>query len=184
MRPSLVGGSGGGGGGGSGGGFGFFLSWPGGVAGLAIIRSFLYDNQSLFCINLTCTFLVVVLTSTVVVVITTIRVLTALAVEWCHGVPKVGLAAANAGMAGLNRPTCGVVELDRRAIVVTPFTLTTDVFQTPAFLWSIFIGALVVNPAAIGESGSSKGIERRNPILQKIVGDSAHEIHRIRGTAR
>jgi len=56
------------------------------------------------------------------------RVLTALAVEWRHGVPKVGLTATNAGMAGLNRPACGVVELDRRAIVITPFTLTTGVF--------------------------------------------------------
>jgi hypothetical protein len=128
IRPSLGDGSGGGGGGGSGGGFGFFFSWPGGIVGLGIIRSFLYDNQSLFCINLTCTFLVVVLSSALLVVITTIRVLAALAVEWRHGVPKVGLTATNAGMAGLNRPACGVVELDGRAIVVTPFTLTTGVF--------------------------------------------------------
>jgi len=69
-----------------------------------------------------------VLFSSVVVVITTIRVLTALAIERRHGVPKVGLAATNAGMAGLNRPACGIVELDGRTIVITPFTLTTGVF--------------------------------------------------------
>ena len=71
-------------------------------------------------------FLVVVLFSTVVVVI--IRVLAPLAVEWRHGVPKVGFTATNAGMAGLDRPACGVIELDGRAIVITPFTLTTGVF--------------------------------------------------------
>jgi hypothetical protein len=126
MRPSLGGGSGGGGGGGSGGGFGFFLSWPGGVVGLGIIRSFLYIIRVYIVLILRFSFLVVVLFLTVIT--TTIRVLAALAVEWCHGVPKVGLTATNAGMAGLNRPAGGVVELYGRAIVITPFTLTTEVF--------------------------------------------------------
>jgi hypothetical protein len=126
MRPALGGGSGGGGGGGSGGGFGFFLSWPGGVVGLGIIRSFLYIIRVYIVLILRFSFLVVVLFLTVIT--TTIRVLAALAVEWRHGVPKIRLTATNAGMAGLNRPANGVVELYGRAIVITPFTLTTEVF--------------------------------------------------------
>jgi hypothetical protein len=64
----------------------------------------------------------------VIVDLFTIRVLASLAVEWCHGVPEVGLTATDAGMAGLNGPARGVVELDGRAIFITLFTLTTEVF--------------------------------------------------------
>ena len=80
-------------------------------------------------------------------------------VKRCKSIPKVRLAATDAGVAGLHGKTGAVIVFDGRTVVVALFAFAAVILQTAGFVFPI--GTETVDGISVGELRTSFRIQRR-----------------------